>query len=117
LSADRHAIISCSHVLLPQMKKYRCLWGKSRINHNILYFVRVPDTLLQNSSNCLWKAQNVLARRGLQYQILLRNQMPPRASETSPALQELVKASAGNKSQKQCSLGHNLWKNGQMRQR
>jgi hypothetical protein len=73
ISADRHAIIFCSHVLLPQMKKYRCLWGKSRINHNILYFVRVPDTLPKNGSNCLWKAQNVLARRGLQHPILPRN--------------------------------------------
>jgi hypothetical protein len=48
------------------MKKYRSLWYMSTTNHNILYFPVIPCTLFLNTGICLWKAQNSLARRGLQ---------------------------------------------------
>jgi hypothetical protein len=47
------------------MKKYRSLWYKSTANHNILYFVRIPGISFRNTGNCLWKAQNTLARRAV----------------------------------------------------
>ena len=56
--------------LQSQMKKYRCLWYKSTTNHYILYFVCVPRIRLLNSGNCLWKAQNTVAQRGLHPPIL-----------------------------------------------
>ena len=46
------------------MKKYRCLWYVSTLNHNILYFVRIPGTFSLNKGVCLWKAQNTLLRAG-----------------------------------------------------
>ncbi len=52
--------------LQPQMKKYRCLWYMSTRNHNILYSADILGIRLLNIGNCLWKAQNSLARRGLQ---------------------------------------------------
>ena len=52
--------------LQPQMKKYRCLWCKSRINHYILYLVHDSGLLFPNKGTCLWKARDSLARRGFQ---------------------------------------------------
>jgi hypothetical protein len=52
--------------LQPQMKKYRCLWGLSTTNHNILYFVRIPGTRPLNARLCLWKAQTALRRVDLE---------------------------------------------------
>ena len=46
------------------MTKYRCLWHKSTINHNILYFVRGPGLNSPNKGHCLWKARTSLAGRG-----------------------------------------------------
>lgn len=51
--------------LVPHVKKYPCLWYKSRKNHYILCFVVVPGTRFPNKGKCLWKAQNALARCGV----------------------------------------------------
>jgi hypothetical protein len=48
----------------PQMKKYRCLWGVSTTNHNILYFVVISGIPSLNTAFCLWKPGISLARRG-----------------------------------------------------
>ncbi len=53
------------------MKKYRCLWCLSRINHNILYFIHIPSIRLLNPAICLWKALNRLVQRGFGWPILL----------------------------------------------
>jgi hypothetical protein len=47
------------------MKKYRSLWWMSTRNHNILYFVNIPGIHFPNKGNCLWKAAEVQAGRGM----------------------------------------------------
>jgi hypothetical protein len=49
--------------LQPQMKTYRCPWYVSTRNHNILYFVCIPRTILLNTGLSLWKAPKTLVRR------------------------------------------------------
>jgi len=49
----------------PQMKKYRCLWGMSIPNHNILCLDAIPGTQSQNPSLCPVESPNRTALSGL----------------------------------------------------
>jgi hypothetical protein len=51
--------------LQPQMKKYRCPWGVSTANHNILYFVDISRTRSLNTAKWPVESSNSLAGRGL----------------------------------------------------
>jgi hypothetical protein len=67
------------------MKKYRSLGYMSTTNHNILYFVDVPRTILLNMGIRLWKARKTLIWRRFLAQFLpqiLCNRLP--ASRLQP---------------------------------
>jgi hypothetical protein len=51
--------------LQPQMKKYRCPWGVSTANHNILYFVDISRTRSLNTAQWPVESSNSLTGRGL----------------------------------------------------
>jgi hypothetical protein len=116
--------------LLPQMKKYRCLWCVSTRNHNILYFVCIPRTILLNTGLSLWKAQKTLARRALEPSSFAPNlmQLWPFCVSPAPPLKtrfpnsafpipesSLVPPRTPGKTQKQCSSPARLcevWRSG-----
>ena len=51
--------------LQPQMKKYRCLWGMSTANHNILYSLVICGTSSLNTADLPVESSNGLAECGV----------------------------------------------------
>ena len=49
----------------PQMKKYRCLWGMSIPNHNILCLSAIPGCQSQKPNVCPVESRNRMVRRGI----------------------------------------------------
>jgi hypothetical protein len=102
--------------LQPQMKKYRCLLGKSTANHNIWYFLHISGIRLLNPANQPVESLKVLARCGFDCarlpQIKCKCHSHRRASLTCPSV---CPARPPNKVQNQCrNTAHlcELWRTG-----